>query len=62
MKRKKVICSVSYQSFVESFKSMSNIQRNAVIDDLNRINKEEDFSNKSVKLIKTSLTIPDLIV
>ena len=32
------------------------------IDDLNRINKEEDFSNKSVKLIKTSLIIPDLIV
>ena len=60
--KKEVICSVSYQSFVESFKSMSNIQRNAVIDDLNRINKEEDFSNKSVKLIKTSLTIPDLIV
>ena len=60
--KKKVICSVSYQSFVESFKSMSNIQRNAVIDDLNRINKEEDFSNKSLKLIKTSLTIPDLIV
>lgn len=60
--KKEVICSVSYQSFVESFRTMTTIQRNAVIDDLNRINKEEDFSNKSVKLIKTSLTIPDLIV
>lgn len=60
--KKEVICSVSYQSFVESFKSMSLLQRNAVIDDLNRISKEEDFSNKSVKLVKNSLTIPDLIV